>query len=296
MALQADYFGGRWAEEDPGLGPFLILAVAVHVLVLFLVGFAWRSLPQEDPPPAFDVTLVNTRSQTPPEAADYLAQAAQSGGGNTEEKVRPTTVAPAAMPRPQPVESALTPPSDPALPQRRASPPLLTSPAGRQVIEHEEEVGEREEQRVDVARILSRSREIASLEMELGEAIAAYSRQPRERFITAATKEYRYAAYLDAWRRKVEQVGNLNYPEEARRQGLSGSLILDVALNPDGSVREISVVRSSGSPVLDQAAIRIVRLAAPFAPFPESIRKETDVLHITRTWRFMSGGTSLSTQ
>jgi len=108
---------------------------------------------------------------------------------------------------------------------------------------------------VEVARILSRSKEIASLEMELGEAIAAYSRQPRERFITAATREYKYAAYLDAWRRKVEQVGNLNYPEEARRRGLSGNLILDVALNPDGSVREVSVVRSSGSPVLDQAAI-----------------------------------------
>ncbi len=294
--LQAEYFGGHWWRDNGRLGPFLIAALAVHVLALFLVGFAWRDHPQGEPPPAFDVTLVNTRSQEAPEAADYLAQATQAGGGNTEEKVRPTTPTPAVMPRPQPVESAVSPPSDPVAPRRVAEARLLTGDAGRKTVHATLEEGEREERQVEVARILSRSKEIASLEMELGEAIAAYSRQPRERFITAATREYKYAAYLDAWRRKVEQVGNLNYPEEARRRGLSGELILDVALNPDGSVREVSVVRSSGSPVLDQAAMRIVRLAAPFAPFPESIRKETDVLHITRTWRFLSGRESVTTQ
>ncbi len=288
MSLRADYFGGHWWMEGDRLTPFLIAATALHLLLLFLVGFAWSSPEEEPPPPAFDVTLVNTRSQNPPEMTDYLAQADQEGGGNTAERVRPTTVTPAAMPQARPVESAVAPPSDPAMPQQAADEALLLSERSETVIETREEEGVRHEE-AQVARILSRSREIASLEMELGQAIQAYAKQPRERFVTASTKEFRYAAYLDAWRRKVERIGNLNYPEEARRRGLSGSLILDVALNPDGSIHEITVVRSSGHPVLDQAAMRIVRMAAPFAPFPASIRKDTDILHITRTWRFLSG-------
>ena len=92
---------------------------------------------------------------------------------------------------------------------------------------------------------------------------------------------------MEAWRAKVERVGNLNYPEEARRRKLAGQLVLDVALNPDGKINQITIRRSSGHKVLDDAAIRIVELAAPYAPFPEEIRAETDVLHITRTWQFL---------
>ena len=94
---------------------------------------------------------------------------------------------------------------------------------------------------------------------------------------------------MDAWRRKVERVGNLNYPEEAERLGLSGNLLLDVALNPDGSVEDVVLRRSSGRRVLDDAAIRIVKLASPFTRFPEDIAQEVDVLHIVRTWVFHSG-------
>ena len=92
---------------------------------------------------------------------------------------------------------------------------------------------------------------------------------------------------MEAWRAKVERVGNLNYPEEARRRNISGQLVLDVALNPDGKINQITIRRSSGYKVLDDAAIRIVELAAPYSPFPEAIRAETDVLHITRTWQFL---------
>lgn len=93
---------------------------------------------------------------------------------------------------------------------------------------------------------------------------------------------------MEAWRAKVERVGNLNYPDAARKQNLSGSLILDVALNADGSINQITVRRSSRQKILDDAAIRIVELASPFAPFPEQIRKGTDILHITRTWQFLN--------
>jgi protein TonB len=116
----------------------------------------------------------------------------------------------------------------------------------------------------------------------------AKAKRPRRKFISATTKEYKYAAYMEAWRSKVERVGNINYPEQARKQGLSGSLILDVALNPDGSINEITIRRSSGKKILDDAAIRIVELAAPYGAFPQHIKDETDILHIMRTWQFIN--------
>lgn len=138
------------------------------------------------------------------------------------------------------------------------------------------------------AQLITRSFALASVSAEIDQRLEMRSKRPRRKFISANTKEYRYAAYMEAWRAKVERVGNLNYPDEARRKKLSGALLLDVGLNPDGSVREINVRRSSGHKSLDDAAIRIVELAAPFAPFPDEIMKEVDVLHVTRTWKFLN--------
>jgi periplasmic protein TonB len=138
------------------------------------------------------------------------------------------------------------------------------------------------------AQLITRSFAMASLDAELQQKLELRARRPRRKFISASTKEYRFAAYMEAWRAKVERVGNINYPDEARRNDLSGSLLLDVAINPDGSVREITVRRSSGKKVLDDAAVRIVELAAPFARFPDDFLKEIDILHVTRTWKFLN--------
>lgn len=138
------------------------------------------------------------------------------------------------------------------------------------------------------AQLLTRSFALASLNAELQQRLDSRAKRPRQKYISANTREYRYAAYMEAWRAKVERIGNLNYPDEARRKDLSGSLLLDVALLPDGSVERITVRRSSGHQVLDDAAVRIVELAAPFAPFPPDIREEVDVLHVTRTWNFLN--------
>ena len=138
------------------------------------------------------------------------------------------------------------------------------------------------------AQLLTRSFALASLNAELQQRLDSRAKRPRQKYISASTKEYRYAAYMEAWRAKVERVGNLNYPDEARRRELAGSLLLDVALRPDGAVAEITVRRSSGHKVLDDAAVRIVELAAPYAPFPDDIRAEVDILHVTRTWNFLN--------
>ena len=129
---------------------------------------------------------------------------------------------------------------------------------------------------------------IASLSAEIRRKLQAKAERPRRKFVSASTKEYKYAAYMEAWRSKVERVGNLNYPDAARKQKLSGSLILDVSLNKDGSINQVIVQVSSGHKILDDAAIRIVELASPYEPFPIQIREETDILHITRTWQFIN--------
>jgi protein TonB len=142
---------------------------------------------------------------------------------------------------------------------------------------------------VSAAQILaSRSLEIARLSARIEETSSAYAHRPRRKAISASTREYKYAAYLEAWRRKVEQIGNLNYPEEAKKHKLYGNLILHVAVRSDGSLESVRVLRSSGFDVLDQAAVNIVKLAAPFSPFPSNISSDTDVLDITRTWQFLS--------
>jgi len=142
--------------------------------------------------------------------------------------------------------------------------------------------------RPSATELLTNSFKIASLSAEIRRKMVAKAKRPRRKFISASTKEYKYAAYMESWRSKVERVGNLNYPDQARKQKLSGSLVLDVALNQDGSINEITIRRSSGEKILDDAAIRIVELAAPYAPFPQQIKNETDILHIMRTWQFIN--------
>lgn len=164
------------------------------------------------------------------------------------------------------------------------------NPESREVASRPEpEMAPQPTETVSAAALVSRSLAMASLNAEINRRLKAYAERPRRKWITARTRQHKYAAYMEAWRQKVERIGNLNYPDEARRRKLSGNLLLDVALNPDGSINEITMRRSSGQRVLDDAAVRIVKLAAPYAKFPDDIRNEVDILHIERTWQFLSG-------
>jgi len=136
------------------------------------------------------------------------------------------------------------------------------------------------------AMLRQESMTMARLETGVQRDQASRTKLPRRKWISANTREYEYAAYMRAWVAKVERVGNLNYPEEVRRKKLVGDLVMTVGINRNGSVESIDITRSSGLPELDQAARRIVRLAAPYSPLPDNIKKSVDVLHITRTWRF----------
>ncbi len=256
----------------------LFIATAFHALLILGVGFeTFDRDPPDKTTPTLDITVVKPTKSLPPEDHDYLAESSQEGAGNTEEKVRPQQ---------QLIEQA---------------PPLAATevkPAAKQVLTREdspekidkssEQKPEKEADRPTAKELVTRSLEMLALDRQINQSLLAYSKKPRSKFISARTKEFKYASYMRDWVAKVERVGELNYPDSARRQNLSGKLIVQVAVHPDGSVRDITIRKPSGHKILDDAAVRIVKLAAPFAPFPDSISKETDVLYITRTWVFTS--------
>lgn len=203
-------------------------------------------------------------------AADAQQAEAPEPAAAPERLVEKTTEADLAAPEPEAKPEPQAPVAEASLAQDKPKPKVVTPPLPT------------------AAQLITRSFAMASLNAELQQKLEMRARRPRRKFISANTKEFRFAAYMEAWRAKVERVGNINYPDEARRQNLSGSLLLDVAINPNGSVRDITVRRSSGHKVLDDAAIRIVQLAAPFAPFPDDFLREIDILHVTRTWKFLN--------
>ena len=311
----------------------LCLAIIAHGIVILGVTFS----PEEIIHPRYEtmeIILVQQESK-PDEDAKFLAQANLKGGGDSDERVSPSTPLPTPFPdkKPEitsPPETKPQPPADtsPPVPEtsktdtepepienveqiavekeqaenttaetteevtKKPQPvkkPVTESPDKKEVVD-KKPMPEQEETppMPSATTLLTNSFKIASLSAEIRRKLEAKANRPRRKFISASTKEFKYAAYMEAWRAKVERVGNLNYPDDARKNKLSGSLILDVALNPDGSVNEITIRRSSGSKILDDAAIRIVELSSPFAPFPDQIREETDILHITRTWQFLN--------
>ncbi len=280
--------------EADRFGVMLIIALAIHVILIFGISFGGFKVEREDKViPSLEVTLVNSRSDEAPADADYLAQANQKGGGNIEEKHRPETSFVPLIPVDAVNMVMPTPPTIATPEQKKASAKeLMTQKVAEEKISADkepEEVAKTSE--VSVAELITQAKAIASIDAQLGNSLQAFAKMPRHKFITAATKEYKYASYMEGWRQKVEKIGNLNFPEEAKRRNLSGSLILDVAINADGSIKHISVLRSSGYKLLDDAAARIVNLAAPYAAFSQDLLKDTDILHITRTWRFLGNET-----
>lgn len=272
------------------LGLTLFFSVVLHGIVILGIVFSANEPAKNQMSPTLEIILNDSSSQKKVEDADYLAQTNQDASGNVTERVRPTTPRTAPQAASMPGQSDLfTPPQQATPPQNPHSLEVLT--ADQSAVTTPELTEERtlpEATTTTAAELMRRSKEIAKLSAEFDESREAYTRMPKQRYISARSQSFRDAAYLEAWRQKIEKVGNLNYPEEAKRQHLSGSLILDVALNADGTVHNIELRHSSGYKLLDDAAIRIVRLAAPFAPFSPEMRTDTDILHITRTWQFLN--------
>ncbi|BBD80105.1 energy transducer TonB [Aerosticca soli] len=277
---------GRNAGAEP-FGATLLFSLLLHGLVILGVTFHYaKPAPSL---PTLDVTLVDVANRRAPVHADFLAQLDNQGGGEQDRVARPS--APVAGPLPIPTQGTAPRPVEATEPRPQTATPmhLITTRGEAGVtVPSAQEHRVQESQALPDADERRRAEEMAALAAELRARTEAYAKRPKKKFISANTREYAYAAYMRGWVDRVERIGNLNYPEEARRRGLHGELELTVTLARDGSVKAIDVTRSSGQPILDRAAIQIVRLAAPFAPIPSEER--IDELHITRTWQFLPGG------
>ena len=232
------------------------------------------------------VVLVNAKSKSRPVLADALAQANLDGGGNTTEDKQAKSPLPTIRDdrqfTPEQVARRVAELEDESkrmLTKIKSDIKVVQAELKKQ---HDKEAGSSGED------LVQRSLEIVRLEAQIDKNHNAYQKLPRRTFIGARTQQYRFAQYIEDWRIKVERIGNLNYPEQARQQRIFGSLQLSVAIRADGSLENVELNMSSGNRILDAAAMRIVKLSAPYAPLSEDIRRDTDILVITRTWTFTS--------
>jgi TonB family C-terminal domain len=271
---------------DP-IGATLLFSLLLHGVLL--LGITFHFVKPSPSLPTLDVTLVNVANQQAPDKADFLAQANNSGGGQSDRAARPSQIFSGALPKPDPGTAAQ--PVDAATPQpREATPTRMVTTSGATDFSVTSDTAQTQvdpEDQTPTAAELKRQQAIAQLAAELRAQTEALAKRPKKKFISANTKEYVYASYMRGWSDRVQRIGNLNYPDEARRRKLYGDLLLTVGLNRDGGIKNITIIKSSGHPLLDAAAERIVRLSAPFPPLPKDVN--VDELYITRTWQFLPG-------
>ena len=277
--------GGKNRRFHIALG----VSILLHVLVITLVTFVPPQRQSDEPKP-LEVVLVNAKSKAKPKQANALAQHNLDGGGNTDADRRAKSPLPVLRDDPRM--------SDVAIANKRVEQledevrRVLASKRGKFTASNaspqpKAQVDPRPESPPSLsAADMQRALNIQRMEAEVAKLWDAYQKRPRRQSIGASASEYRFARYVEEWRQKVEKLGEINYPEAAREQKIYGSLLLTVSVRANGSLAGVQIGRSSGHKVLDDAALRIVRMGAPYAPFPADIAKDTDVIDISRTWRF----------
>ncbi len=265
------------------------ISIAIHVVLLAIRFQPFDLQKMLDRGPPLEVALVNAKSPSKPTKADILAQAHLDGGGNTDADRRAKTPLP-VLPR-ESANAELTVATRKVQTLERETKELMTrlkSVPAAPAVPKATDASEPKELPT-ATELMQRTLEAMRLEAQIAKDMDAYQKRPKRRFVGARAEEYRFARYVEDWRLKVERVGNLNYPEAARQLKLYGNLLITVSIRADGSVEHVEINRSSGQRVLDAAAVKIVEMAGPFASFPPDIRRDTDVLHITRTWSFTKG-------
>jgi periplasmic protein TonB len=300
----------------------ILISIAIHIVIL-TIHFEPELKKLADRMPSLDVVLVNAKTKTAPEKADALAQANLDRGGNTDKNHKMKTALPAPKEKTTEVDlqpsvemhSAAKSAKQKALETReqkrlealeKQAQELMTQLESTRKIQSnptqnaaaaEPESGEQKTKTksLDKAALTAAALEMDRLQAQIDKQQDEYQKRPKRKFVGARTQEYRFAMYVESWRQKVERIGNMNYPEAAKAQKLYGQLRMTVSIKADGSLESVVIDKSSGSKILDEAAISIVKLAAPYPRFPDDVKKDTDILSITRTWTFTQED-SLSTE
>ena len=270
------------------LGMTLFFAIISHGIIILGITFISEPSAKQKIPPSLSVILVNTTSSSTPEKADYLAQISQDGGGNSEKKVRPTDLFSANTLSQQPGIAAelQSVAMQPQTKKTKKDAVITQSKSTTKTPSHK--ITSKENSQNQIRETHHNQTLPARLVEELSLTYQEFSRKPKEKFINSRTREYIAASYMHQWVDKVERLGNADYPDAAIRNKLSGTLILDVVINADGSLRNIELRQSSGHQILDDAARRIVKMSSPFAVFSKKLKAQADVIHITRSWEFHS--------
>ena len=268
------------------LGVTIIFSLIAHGVLALGLTFEYEK--PKPSLPSLDVILVQSASGEKPTKADFLAQANNSGGGEHEKSLRPSELMSSPIAKndtgvaPKPMQASAPKPQPPT--QRE----ILTQQKSTFNLQTDKEKPEQPPIPEPTTRdLLEKKLEMAKLAAEIQKESQEYAKRPKRKYISANTKEYYYAAYMAAWVARVERIGNLNYPDEARREQMHGELVLTVALRKDGTIKSVDVIESSGHKLLDDSAIRIVNQAAPFPPIPAE--DGVDELYVTRTWQFLPG-------
>lgn len=277
----------------------IVVSFLLHIVILFGVTFQFPQPQIDKIASSLEVVLVNNKTLSQPKESKLLAQDNLDGGGNTDDDRKAKTPLP-VLPKSKPILNEKVAQQKVKQLEQEAKKLMAAVSDIPQIQALETQDNENEDENkpadVDANELLLRSLDIARLRAQVDQDHDSYQKRPKRKFVGARTREYRFARYVEDWRLKVERIGNLNYPEAARKEKLYGNLQLTVGIRADGSLESIEVNRSSGKKILDDAAINIVKLAGQngFAPFPPDIRQDTDILHITRTWVFASSDTLLS--
>ena len=276
-------------QERDRLGATLVLSGVLHALAILGIGFSIA--PPAPVAPMLEVIRATTFTALTPKQAEFLAQVSQQGGGEHDKSARPGAPVSGILPMSQPGLAAQ--PARAGSPRTDPPPPLrvVTSVRGESMPHAlAPKPPATPEPLPPAPRKTAHDIEMARLAAEIHLNSERYARRPKRKFVSASTQEYQYADYLRRWVERAERVGNLNYPEAARQRGLSGQVVMSIGIRRNGSVESVTVVRSSGQPILDQAAVRIARLADPYPPLPQTA-DGIDVLNVVRTWHFRPAGT-----
>ncbi len=274
----------------------IFVSACIHIMLIIGVGFTFTA--ESSTAPSIEITLAQYRSDQAPDEADFIAQENQTGSGVLETAQAPATPFESEF-HDNVIRQVVPIPQAPAANQqeRETDISVLTARISDEIIQQqlEENAAETENPLSEVSTPEELSLAIASLQAQLDLQQQEYAKRPRRYTISSASTQKRAdAEYLDTWRKHIEAIGNINYPSQARQQELYGSLRMMVAIRPNGSVQEIRILQSSGHRILDEAAVTIVQLAAPFQAFPAELRAEADILEIIRTWRFHQGNSFTS--
>ncbi len=274
--------------DNDRFGMTFFLATIFHGMLILGVTFSVSPPADSKTAPALDIILVQTKSPNEVDDADYLAQVSQQGGGNAEKKARPKELFSAPTLSSTPGIAKQNSVQQVQKQKKNEKLTMLTQSDAEYSINSEQTPAKADDKTTVDKTNSSQNTQTARLAAEISNSIELQASIDRTKYLNSSTKEFGPAKYMREWIDRVERVGNLNYPDQARRKKLSGTLILDVVIDADGKLVKTDLRQSSGHQILDDAAKRIVKLAAPYSAFPKKLRAEADVIHITRSWEFLN--------